>query len=413
LRNLIFISHRIPYPLTKGEKIRGYNLITHMAQSYRVHLGCLIDDPDDWQHVPHLKTICTNVAAFGIDKRAQKLKALVRLRPGRSLTLDYYFHSGLQRWVTETLAHKHMDIIYIYSAAMAPYALHLDCPGKVLDMQDIDSEKYALYAREARWPMRAVWAREGRTLLAYERRAASACDVTFLVTEPETRRFAELAPEAADRLTWIEMGVDLDRFSPSLAFESPYQGDGPHIVFTGNMDYWPNADAVTWFTDEVLPSLRQRWPGVQFHIVGNNPRVEVRELGKRPGVSVTGFVPDVRPYLAHAAVSVSPLRMARGVQNKVLEAMAMGRPVVASRQSFQGVRAEPVRDLLVADGAAGMVRLVSEVLEGRHPTLGAAGRRLVEERYTWAATLQRLDHYLDQTLAGAKAGRSCYAQHVR
>jgi polysaccharide biosynthesis protein PslH len=395
VRNLIFISHRIPYPLTKGEKIRGYNLITHMARSYRVHLGCLIDDPADWQHVAHLKTICADVAAFGIDKRYQKLKALTRFRPGRPLTLDYYFHPGLQRWVKETLARAHMDIVYIYSAAMAPYALHLDRPGKVLDMQDIDSEKYELYAGEARWPMGAIWAREARTLLAYERRAAMACDVTFLVTEQETRRFAELAPETANRLTWIEMGVDLDRFSPTHRFESPYQDEGPHIVFTGNMDYWPNADAVAWFADAVLPSLRQRWPGVQFYIVGNNPGTDVLSLGKRDGVRVTGFVPDVRPYLAHAAVSVSPLRMARGVQNKVLEAMAMGRPVVASSQSFEGVSAQAGRDLLVADGATEMARLVGEVLDGSHPALGAAGRRLVVQRYTWAATLHRLDEYLE------------------
>jgi polysaccharide biosynthesis protein PslH len=403
VRNLIFISHRIPYPLTKGEKIRGYNLITHMARSYRVHLGCLIDDPNDWQHVPYLKTICADVGAFGIDKRRQKLKAMARFRPGWPLTLDYYFHPGLQRWVNETLARAHMDIVYIYSSAMAPYALHLDRPGKVLDLQDIDSEKYVLYAREARWPMRAVWAREARTLLAYERRAAASCDVTFLVTEQETRRFAELAPETADRLTWIEMGVDLDRFSPAHRFESPYKGDGPHIVFTGNMDYWPNTDAVSWFVDAVLPSLRQRWPGVQFHIVGNNPGADVLALAKHAGVRVTGFVPDVRPYVAHAAVSVSPIRMARGVQNKVLEAMAMGRPVVASRQSFEGVRAEAGRDLLVADGAGEMVRLVGEVLEGRHPGLAAAGRRLVEERYTWAATLRRLDQYLDRTLDTTRA----------
>ncbi len=413
MRNLIFISHRFPYPLTKGEKIRGYNLITHLARSWRVHLGCLIDDPADWRHVDHLKTICADVAAFGIDKRVQKLKALARIRPGWPLMLNYYWHRRLQRWVDDSLARTEMDIIYIYSAAMAPYALHLDRPGKVLDMQDIDSEKYALYARQARWPMRAVWRREAATLLAYERRAAAACDVTFLVTEPETRRFAELAPETADRLAWIEMGVDLDRFSPALRFDSPYRDRGPHIVFTGNMDYWPNADAVTWFADAVLPSLRRRWHGVQFHIVGNNPGRDVRRLGQHDGVRVTGLVPDVRPYLAHAAVSVSPLRMARGVQNKVLEAMAMGRPVVASRQAFQGVRAEAGRDLLVGDDAAGMARLVGEVLEGRHPTLGAAGRRLVEQRYTWAATLERLDHYLDRALDAAPIRRPRAAGEVR
>ncbi len=301
-----------------------------------------------------------------------------------------------------TLAGAHMDIVYIYSAAMAPYALHQDRPGKILDMQDIDSEKWALYARQSRWPMRAVWAREARTLLAYERQAAMACDATFFVTEAETRRFAELAPETADRLTWIEMGVDLDRFSPEVRFDSPFAGDGPHLVFTGNMDYWPNADAVAWFAAEVLPLVRRRWRDAQFHIVGNNPGRDVLRLKETAGVSVTGRVPDVRPYVAHATVSVSPLRMARGVQNKVLEAMAMGRPVVASPQAFEGVRAVAGRDLLLADGAEQTARVVNEVIEGRHPGIGPAGRRAVEQGYGWPAILHKLDTYLERSLDASR-----------
>jgi sugar transferase (PEP-CTERM/EpsH1 system associated) len=194
------------------------------------------------------------------------------------------------------------------------------------------------------------------------------------------------------------MGVDIDRFSPDIDIATPYTGDGPHLVFTGNMDYWPNADAVTWFAAEVLPLIRDRMPGAQFHIVGANPGPDVLRLGNQRGVHVTGRVPDVRPYVAHADVSVAPLRMARGVQNKVLEAMALGRPVVASPQAFEGVRAVPGRDLLVADGAETMARAVLAVIDGQHPDLGAAARSLVEQTYTWRATLARLDGLLDGIL---------------
>ncbi len=398
MRNLIFISHRFPYPLTKGEKIRGYNLIRHLAKTYRVYLGCLIDEAADWEHVAHLKTICTEVAGFGIEKRRQKLKALMQFRPGRPLMLDYYAHPELRRWVDETAAKIPIDVAYIYSAAMAPYGLHLDCAARILDMQDIDSEKWALYARNTPWPARAIWAREARTLFRYERHAVNNCDMTFFVTEQETQRFAELAPETADRLTWIEMAVDVDRFSPGIAFASPYQGDGPHLVFTGNMDYWPNADAVIWFSDTVLPLLRQRWPGIQFHIVGNNPGPDVRRLTRLTGVQVTGRVPDTRPYIAHADVSVAPLRMARGVQNKVLEAMALGKPVVASPPAFEGVRAVADRDLIVANGAEAIADAVAAVIDGLHPTLGAAARTLIERNYTWDGTLAKLDACLDRVL---------------
>jgi len=398
VRNLIFISHRIPFPPDRGEKIRGYNLITHLAKHYNVYLGCLVDDPADAKHVAHLRTICSEVAAFDINKRLQKFKALARIRPGRPLMLDYYFHPGLLRWATKTAADNPMEVVYIFCTAMAPYGLHLDCSARILDMQDIDSEKWAEYSRNSRWPARVIWQREARTLLRYERHAAMQCDLALLVTEEETRRFAELAPETSDKLNWVQMGVDIDRFSPDIDIATPYTGDGPHLVFTGNMDYWPNADAVTWFAAEVLPLIRDRMPGAQFHIVGANPGPDVLRLGNQRGVHVTGRVPDVRPYVAHADVSVAPLRMARGVQNKVLEAMALGRPVVASPQAFEGVRAVPGRDLLVADGAETMARAVLAVIDGQHPDLGATARSLVEQTYTWRATLARLDGLLDGIL---------------
>ena len=171
MRSLLFLSHRFPYPPNKGEKIRGWHVLEHLAQSWRVHLGCLVDDPADWEHLPRLRAICADVAPFAIDKRRQKLKALARARPGRPLMLDYYAHPGLQAWVDATLAREPIDVAYIFSAAMAPYVLGGARPGLLLDMMDIDSEKWATYAGQARWPMSLVWAREGRTLLAFERRA--------------------------------------------------------------------------------------------------------------------------------------------------------------------------------------------------------------------------------------------------
>jgi sugar transferase (PEP-CTERM/EpsH1 system associated) len=405
MQRMLFISHRIPYPPDRGEKIRGWNLIRHLGRKYRLHYGCLIDDPADWQHLPRLQPLCEDFAAFGIGKRRQKLRALFRFRPGRPLMLDYYHHAGLFDWVQETLAREHIDIVYIYSTAMAPYVLHHEGPRRILDMQDIDSEKWTEYAKLSRWPMRAVWEREGRTLLAYERAAAMACERTLFVSAPETHRFAELAPEARDRLDWLEQGVDLDRFSPAAELDNPYPDAAPRLVFTGNMDYWPNADAAIFFAREVMPLLCGRDPAAHFVVVGANPTAEVRALAALPNVEVTGRVPDVRPYVAHAAVSVAPLRLARGIQNKVLEAMALARPVVASPQAFEGVRAVAGQDLLVGDGAAALARLVDEVLDGAHPFLATNGRGAVERGYAWSGILEKLDRLLDDPSRQHGAGQ--------
>lgn len=398
MSSLLLISHRFPYPPDRGEKIRLWHLIQHLAQSHRIFLGCLVDDERDWQHLARLDAVCAEIGCFGIDKRRQKIRALARLRPGRPLMLDYYDHPGLRRWIAALAARESIDLAYVFSTAMAPYALGLPGVRRILDMVDVDSEKWADYAREAAWPASVVWGREARTLRAYERHAALACERTLLVTAAEAARFAELAPESRGRVAVLENGVDLDFFAPpDSPSATPYPQPGPWLALVGNMDYPPNEDAAAWFAREILPLLRRGSDpstAPRLAIVGANPGPQIQSLGALPGVLVTGRVADVRPYLTHAAAVVAPLRIARGVQNKVLEGMAMARPVVASTQAFQGIRATPGRDLLVGDGAAAIAALVAEVLDGGHEGLGAAGRLAVERHYAWADQLAGLDSIL-------------------
>jgi sugar transferase (PEP-CTERM/EpsH1 system associated) len=406
MRQMLFLAHRFPYPPNKGERIRAWNLLQHFSRSWGVHFGCLSDDPADAGHLATVQPFCASLESVAIDKRRQKARALAGLRPGAPLMLGYYGHAGLHEWTRTVLARERIDLVYIFSTAMAPYVLDLPQAAgiaKVLDMQDIDSEKWREYAPGAGFPMRHVWAREARTLLRYERNAAARCAATLLVSEPECRRFLELAPELAGRVHAIEQGVDLDYFAPDPTRPSPYCGPAPQLALVGNMDYWPNADAAIWFAREVLPLLRRRDPAPEFNVVGANPGPEVLALAALPGVRVTGRVADVRPYVSHAAVSVTPLRIARGIQNKILEAMALARPVVTTPQGFEGVRATAGRDLLVADGAAALAAAVDEVLEGRHPHLGEAARAAVGAAYAWDGVFTRLDRVLDAALPARPA----------
>jgi sugar transferase (PEP-CTERM/EpsH1 system associated) len=390
MRDLLFLSHRIPYPPDKGEKIRAWHFFLRLARTHRMHLGCFLDDPADRAHIDELRRHCADLKIIEIDRRRQKVLSLLRARPGRPLTLGYFDDSGLRDWVRKKLAGG-IDRAFVYCSAMAPYLMDAHGVRRVLDMVDIDSAKWGEYAARSGWPARAVWAREARTLLAFERRAAQTFDRTLFVSEAEAEAFHRLAPESAARVGWMDNGVDLQTFSPAHAFAAPLPEAGPYAVFTGTMDYWPNVDAVTWFADSVLPAIRTTHPTARFVIVGANPAPAVQKLAERQGVVVTGRVPDVRPYVAHAALVVAPLRIARGIQNKVLEAMAMGRPVLATPQAFEGLRALPGRDLLVGADAAALATLAGEVLDGQHPTLAAAARAAVERDYAWDATLAGLD----------------------
>jgi polysaccharide biosynthesis protein PslH len=412
VKDLLFLSHRIPYPPDKGEKIRAWHMFLRLARTHRVHLGCFIDDPADWAHVAALREHCADLLCRPINPRLRRLRALVRLSPGRPLSLDYFADAGLQAWVTAKLAGG-IDRAFVYCSAMAPYVMDAPnlrrVPGlqRVIDMVDVDSAKWADYAARTRGPARLVWAREARTLLAFERKAAASFDHTLFVSEAEAACFRALAPDCAERVGWMDNGVDLDHFAPDGSRPSPFaptsaasEPEARQLVFTGTMNYRPNVDAMVWFVQEVMPLLRAGPDTVRLSIVGANPSPAVQRLAG-PDVTVTGRVADVRPYVVHADAVVAPLRIARGIQNKVLEAMAMGRPVIASPQAFDGVRAVAGRDLLVADGAAAMAACITAVLAGRHPDLPAAARRAMESGYPWEATLAGLGSLFEDTPAPA------------
>ncbi|MCA1979528.1 MAG: TIGR03087 family PEP-CTERM/XrtA system glycosyltransferase, partial [Thiobacillus sp.] len=348
---LLFLAHRIPFPPNKGDKIRSFHLLRHLAKRYAVHLGAFVDDPDDWRHAEALQAHCASIRLVPLHPRRAKLASLAGLVTGEALTLPYYRSAALKTWAAQLARDGTVTRGLAFSSAMAQFMPPL--ARRVLDMVDVDSDKWTQYAPTQRWPLSWIYAREGRRLAAWEARVAESFDATLLVSHDEATLLQARVPHARSRIGAFENGVDAEYFSPEGVYPNPYPEGASGIAFTGAMDYWPNIDAVIWFAERIFPAVREAVPGACFAIVGSRPADAVMQLARQPGVVVTGSVPDVRPYLAHAACAVAPLRIARGVQNKVLEAMAMGCPVVATAQAAEGIRAEAGRDYWRAADEAG------------------------------------------------------------
>jgi sugar transferase (PEP-CTERM/EpsH1 system associated) len=395
VENLLLLIHRIPYPPNKGDKIRSWNLLKHLAQHYKVHLATFVDDEDDWQHVPTVEALCASSHFARLDPLKGKIRSLGALLKGRALSFDYYRNAGLQAWVDQTMASHAIGRVLVFSSPMAQYAEHYPAARRVVDFCDIDSDKWRQYALQKSFPMNWVYRREADTLLAYERHIAATTDASLFVSEPEAALFRTLAPESDAKIGFFNNGVDTDYFSPHRDYASPYADGERALVFTGAMDYWPNIDAVQFFAAEVFPQLRAADPTLRFVIVGARPSPAVLALGQAHGVIVTGTVPDVRPYIAHADICVAPLRIARGIQNKVLEAMAMARPVVVSPQALEGIDAAVGSELLLADGAAALASTITGLLAQPDASLGAAARAKVERQYSWPSNLARIEARLE------------------
>lgn len=396
-QDLLFLTQRIPYPPNKGEKIRTFHMLQHLARSWRIHLGCLADDPEDLAYLDELGQWAADVHCAPLNPRTAKITCLGGLATGAPLSYAYFANAGLKRWTRKVLEQVRPRAAVICSSNMAQYVIgNGPRPGNVVaDFVDVDSEKWRAYAENGTWPMRAVYVREHLKVLGQEEAIAEHADAVSLVSEAEAQLFRDMFPHLADKVHGISNGVDHEFFSPEPTFEPPYDSGKPTFAFCGTMDYPPNVEAAIWFADEILPLIRKDLPDACFCIVGSRPAPAVLALGERDGITVTGRVEDVRPYVAFATASVAPMKVARGIQNKVLEAMAMAKTVVVSPEGLEGITATAGRDVIVARTAQEFAAAaIGCCKSGEHDSIGPAARRLVVDNYSWAAHMVRFDALL-------------------
>lgn len=395
--SLLFLCHRIPYPPDKGDKIRSYHLLCHLSQHYQIYLGTFIDDPRDRQYREAVAALCADSYFVEVNPRLGKLKSLLGLLRDTPLTAEFYRHPGLADWITACCQQATIQRALVFSSGMAPFIQGADYQflQRVCDLVDVDSDKWSQYSQSAAWPMNAIYRRESDTLAQLEAQIVADFDASVLVSEQEADWLRERLPAHAERIHAVHNGVDSDYFQPG-DYPDPYGTGGPVVVFTGAMDYWANVHAVCWFADAVLPQLREAIPEVRFAVVGSRPDAAVQRLADDPGILVTGRVADMRPYLAHAAVAVAPLRIARGVQNKVLEAMAMARPVVTSQAAMAGIKPHPRLHELVADDPQQQALLLLKLLQhGDQENYGQLGREWVLKEYHWGHNLDLFQQLLE------------------
>ena len=393
---LLFLSHRIPYPPNKGDKIRSWHLLKHLSEQHHIFLGTFIDDPEDWQFTNQLEKVCKECCFIGINPLIRKIKSFSGFVNGLPLTLPYYSSKQLQEWVSTVITRHSIRNVIVYSSAIAQFICkdNTQIEKLIIDFVDVDSDKWQQYANRKYWPMKAVYKREANKLLNFDRDVAKKSYASFFVSESEAELFRSMAPESADKILHYNNGVDTGYFSPDQQLASPYRPGEKPIVFTGAMDYWPNIDAVCWFAKEILPLIRKKEHKAVFYIVGSKPSNQVKDLSKLPGIVVTGRVDDVRPYMQHSAVAIAPMRIARGVQNKVLEAMAMGKPVVCSPQALEGISTTHV---VVAETPQEYCASIVAVLGNKYPELGMNARTFVKSDFAWESTLPKVSKLLKET----------------
>ncbi len=395
--SVLFLVHRIPFPPNKGDKIRSFHLLQYLAQRYTVHLACFIDDENDHQYVETVKKYCGEALFVSIHPTVSKLRSLQGLLNGRPLSFEFYRNRQVHDWVAELIKKHSIKKAMVFSSAMAQFLDDCEVPCKIIDFVDVDSDKWQQYAEKKSWPMSALYRREAKTVLDQESQIAQKFNQSFFVSEAEADLFRKLAPKSQEKTSHFNNGVDSDYFAPRPDYLNPFAKNVKNIVFTGAMDYWPNVDAVQWFVSEVFDKLLDQNQQLNFYIVGSRPTQTVQALAQNKCVTVTGMVPDVRPYLAYADVVVAPLRIARGIQNKVLEAMAMAKVVVVSPQALEGIDAIDGEELILADSAQSFIEKISVLL--RHPptTIGVNARAKVVSRYNWESNLSIIGQALEMT----------------
>jgi sugar transferase (PEP-CTERM/EpsH1 system associated) len=391
---VLYLVHRLPYPPDKGDRIRAYHVLRHLSARAAVHLACLADEPVPPESLAALRALCARVEVVRLAGWSRWPRGLWSLAAGRTVSEGVFRSTALLGVVRSWALRTPFAAALASASSVVPYLRVPELAGvpKVVDLVDVDSQKWFDYAAATPGPLRWLYRTEGTRLRRLEQGLAKWARAVTVVSDAEARLYQGFCPGAPVHA--VTNGVDLEYFAPLSAPEEQA------CVFVGALDYKPNVEGIGWFCREVWPTIQQPRPGAKLYVVGRKPTPAVRRLAGLPGVEVVGGVPDVRPHVARSAVAVVPLRIARGVQNKLLEALAMGKAVVASPQALAGVPAEPGTHLLAAATAAEWPDAVGRLLddEALRRRLGGAGRRFVEERHDWErclepfATLLGLDH---------------------
>ncbi|REL31145.1 TIGR03087 family PEP-CTERM/XrtA system glycosyltransferase [Thalassotalea euphylliae] len=395
---LLFLCHRIPFPPNKGDKIRSFNILQMLNKHYDVYLGCFIDDPYDEQYVDELKKHCHQLFYRNQNKLLAKLKGMTAFLTGKPITLPYYYDQEMAKWCQEVAERHAIQKVFVYSSSMAQYcetAQFNQCQ-RVIDFVDVDSDKWRQYAENKSGLAKFIFQREFKTLARYEDKVCQQFDASLFVSPDEAKLFrSRQQVNAQAKVQGILNGVDIGFFNPSasLAPENKVP-DGPFISFTGAMDYWANVDAVLWFAENVWPIVKKNIPSLSFVIAGGNPTNQIKSLATQPDVIVTGRVEDIRPYITQAACIVAPLRIARGIQNKVLEAMSLDKPLVCTSMAMEGINAPHHQYCQVHDEpeafAKAVIELVNSAQVSATTELVTENRAWIKEHFTWQATLAPL-----------------------
>ncbi len=395
-KRILYLVHRTPYPPNRGHRIRSFHWLDYLSQRAEVDLAFLADEPLEEDHLTELRFRCQRVAWVRTSRLGQRMRGILSLLRGRSATEAAFYSPRLERTVRRWLAETTYDAVIAYCSSMAIYLRRLGLsPNRcIVDLVDVDSQKWLDYAETVAFPQAFLYHLEGNRLRRFERELDHLAKFLIFVTEQESQIFREFHP--TEKIRVVENGVDLAYFDPAHSGEpTPAPQTPVRLVFVGAMDYYPNVDGVTWFLREIWPRVRNAGD-VVFDIVGAGAGKSFwRLVEATPGARLVGNVPDVRPYL-RGSVSVVPLRIARGLQNKVLEAMAMGCPVVASPAALEGLDVAVGEDVLSAQDVDNWVEQLTQLIHSpeMRSRLGAAARAKIEKRYQWPDRLRVLDDLL-------------------
>jgi sugar transferase (PEP-CTERM/EpsH1 system associated) len=408
MMKILYLCHRFPFPPKRGGKIRPFNMIRHLhAQGHRVTVCSLVRSHDEGAEGEGIAAHCTAFHQARVNEPAQFARMVARLPLTTPSSMGYFYSRELAATVRRLLREQRWDLIFVHCSSVAQYVEHVTDVPKILDFGDMDSQKWLEYANYKPWPLSWGYTLEGRKMLWAEQWLARRFDLCTATTRAEWQTLEDYRTGAATG--WFPNGVDAQAFAPD---GEPYDPDS--LSFIGRMDYYPNQECMQRFCDEVWPLLRARRPSLTLSIVGADPSPAMRRLGERPGVTVTGSVPKVQPYVLRSALMVAPLAIARGTQNKILEAMAMGVPVVTSSAAAGGVDAEPEQHLLVADTpqqiADAVLRIVQDPAE--RARLAAAGRARMLSHHAWPASMRRLDALIERCVSAFGAARESVSKQT-